>query len=241
MQKKMFIFVGIVLLIFLLGITIGVYITPKKIIKEETKVISRDIYKDVSIVGLDDKGNGVSAILSVEVKNGNGLVLVNINNILADYLTQTSARTAAKVASNFTGVDLKGLDVIYNIKANASTIEGPSAGSAMTLATIAALDNKTINQSVFMTGTIDENGTIGVVGGIVEKAKAAKQYKAALFLIPAASYIIDYERVKKCKDLSGLNYCEITYLPRTFDLSKLLNLNIKEVKNITEVAGYALI
>ncbi len=241
MQKKLFVLIIMVLVIFLLGISLGIYITPKdNIAKEGNKVFNGEVYKDISIVGVDGEGNGLSGKISVEVKPGNGLVLVNINNLLADYLTQLSARNAAKIASNLTNVNLKFIDIIYNVKANASTIEGPSAGAAMTLATIAALSNRSVNESVFISGTIDENGTIGIVGGLGEKAKAAKENGASLFLIPYAGYTSGYDKTESCKKLNEFNYCEINYVPKSFDLSKLLNLSIIQVKNITQAMEYSL-
>lgn len=236
----------VIAIVFLLGILIGFLLVPKKTIEVE-KVINQNqnnsssIHREIPIVGVDNKGHGVAGQIFVDVKPGTGLVLVNINNVLADYQTQISARTAAKIASNFTQVNISSLDVIYNIKANASIVEGPSAGSAMTLATIAAIENKTINDSVFITGTIEDDGSIGTVGGIGEKAKAAKDNNAKLFLIPDAKYNVGYNEVKECKDLDSIKYCEIVYLPRKTDLSQLLQLEIVPVKNITEAVKYVII
>src|SRR3989344_4617523 len=134
----------IVIMVFILGIALGFYLTPKKIIEVDNSKEIKQIIKDIPIVGVNDKGEGVTGKLTVEMKEGTGLVLVNINDVLADYNTQLSARTAAKIASNITGIELNNIDLIYNIKANASAIEGASAGSVMAVATIAALQNKNI-------------------------------------------------------------------------------------------------
>ncbi|MBI2148638.1 hypothetical protein HYU23_03080 [Candidatus Woesearchaeota archaeon] len=232
-----------IVIIFLLGILLGFYLMPRKTVEVDKtdKIITSSAFRELSIVGVDNSGKGVYAKIIVDVKPGTGLVLVNINDLLADYLTQLSARTAAKVASNFTNLNLSSIDIIYNIKANAVIIEGPSAGAAMTLATIAALQNRTINNSIFITGTIEENGTIGLVSGIGEKAKAAKENNATLFLIPEARYLVGYDKVKKCNDLNGINYCQINYLPKKFELSELLKLEIKQVRTIKEAADYIII
>ena len=191
--------------------------------------------KDVKVVGVDNNGNGVSATMRVEVKPGSGLVLVNINNLLADYLTQISARNAAEVASNITNTNLQNIDVIYNIKANATVIEGPSAGSAMAVATIAALENKSMIEDAIITGTIEKDGSINVVGGIKEKARAAKSAGAKKLLIPKADYINDYEQIKSCRNIKNLEYCEIRYIPKTADLDKELGIKIIQIQNIKEV------
>ena len=67
-------------------------------------------------------------------------------------------------------MDLSEYDLVYTIKANATVIEGASAGAALAVATVAALTGKELNSSVMMTGTINHDGTIGPVGGIFEKA-----------------------------------------------------------------------
>jgi uncharacterized protein len=43
---------------------------------------------------------------------------------------------------------------------------------------------KPINASVMMTGTVEPDGTVGKVGGIVEKATAAAEAGAKLFIVP---------------------------------------------------------
>ena len=61
---------------------------------------------------------------------------------------------------------------------------GPSAGAALTIATIAALKHDSIRSDVVITGTINADGTIGQIGGVLEKAQAAKDIGAKLFLVP---------------------------------------------------------
>jgi len=102
------------------------------------------------VVAVDNKGVGVTADLFTEIRPGSGLVLVNINDLLADINTQYSARIAAQVAKNFTGFDLSNVDVIFNLKAQANVIGGQSAGSAMAISVIAALVNKTLRDDVII-------------------------------------------------------------------------------------------
>ena len=100
------------------------------------------------LVAVDDEGNGVTADLTATVRTGKGLVLVNINNLVADIDTQTSARKAAEVAANVAEVDLNKYDVVFDIKTNADKISGGSAGTPMTLAAIAAFSNKSLKEDV---------------------------------------------------------------------------------------------
>ena len=241
MKKKInYLLITSIAIIFVFGIILGIIINSDgnktNIINENNNVeISQ---KEITLLGVDNNGKGVSAVMSVEVKPGTGLVLVDIDNLLADYMSQISARTAAKVAENITQIKLNNIDLIYHINANASVIEGPSAGSAMTIATIAALQNKTINRDVLITGTIENDGSINSVGGIKEKAIAAKDSGASIFLVPKANYLGDYEEVKACKNIGKTEYCQVNYMPKEGALDKELGIQIIEIGRIEEAIPY---
>ena len=76
-----------------------------------------------------------------------------------------------------TGRQLSSSDIIFSITApdQIPGVDGPSAGALMTLLTISAIDSNTrLNDSITLTGTIDNEGNIGPIGGVLEKAKAAE-------------------------------------------------------------------
>ena len=63
---------------------------------------------------------------------------------------------------------------------------GPSGGLAFALGIVELLTPENIlkGRTVATTGTIDENGRVGSIGGIAEKILAAKKAGATLFLVP---------------------------------------------------------
>lgn len=67
-------------------------------------------------------------------------------------------------------------------------VGGPSAGLAFTLATIDALTpgDLTGGKVVAVTGTIDDQARVGEVGGVVQKAAAARQAHAVMMIVPKA-------------------------------------------------------
>jgi len=223
----------IIILSVLLGIGAGSLLFQNKEVKDN--IISGQITRTVPIVGVTSEGMGVVGLMTVEVKPGSGLVLVNINELLADYESQLSARNAALIAQNITKKSLYNKDIIYKLEVNASVVSGPSAGLAMAIATIAALEDKTIKDGVFMTGAVSSEGKITGVGGIDKKAEAAKSGGAKIFVIPKGNHIGNYERNKNCKTIDDFEYCEILYLPDENGLSKLYNITILEAGDITEV------
>ncbi len=70
------------------------------------------------------------------------------------------------------------------ISSRTTEIGGGSAGAAMTIAMIAAMEGRNISKEVLITGTIEETHIIGKVGAVKEKAIAAKEWGAKMFIVP---------------------------------------------------------
>lgn len=188
-------------------------------------------------------GAGEVENLTIRLIPGNNNVLINTNPFL-DTSPQYSANKAvavAKLNSNY-GFDR---DFIFDYRAgNAQLIGGESAGAAATIATIAALENKTISNDVIITGTIESDGTIGEIGGVIEKAKAVADAGYKRFLVPKGqSKVRYYERqVSEEPTRYGFTILNTRYVPKTIDLKdvakKEWNLEIIEVSTIKEAQEY---
>lgn len=209
---------------------------------EETYFFSINISENavrMYLPAVDNKGEGVLTLLTVEAHPGKGRTLVDIDNLLFWADTQHSIRVAKKVAQEITKINLSNYDIIYNIYANASIIGGESAGAALTIATIAALQNKTLNDKVIITGTINHDGTIGPVSAIMAKAKAAKAGGANLFLVPLLqSREVVYETRKHCEKIGPAEFCSIEQVPKRINVSEEANITVIEVGSIEEAIAY---
>jgi len=138
------------------------------------------------ILGDDVKGN--LANLDLEIKPGEGRVFFQ-SYPLTKVDTQISTRFAKQYACDFLNIDCSNLDFFYTISSVGPIIGGPSAGAAMTVLTIAVLDNVPIKQDVVMTGTINSGGIIGLVGSVPEKLNAAKRNNFTKVLVPKWSFV----------------------------------------------------
>jgi uncharacterized protein len=193
----------------------------------------------VIVPAVDMNGNGVATSLMVDAMPGKGRTLVDINQILFWVDTQNSINTAKKVAENITGLDLSKYDIVYSIRANASVIEGPSAGAAMTIATILELQDKELNEYVTITGTINDDGSIGEVSGIVAKGKAAEDIGMSLFLVPEGQRkYTTYKEVKKCEEYVFRTICWKQIKPENVDVENEVGIKVIEVANIEEALKY---
>lgn len=75
-----------------------------------------------------------------------------------------------------------------DVRIDTQRVSGPSAGLAFSLAIIDDLTsgNLTGGRDVAITGTIQEDGSVGLVGGVKQKAVTARRAGARLMLVPTA-------------------------------------------------------
>ncbi len=166
--------------------------------------------------------------------NGTGHVFVDTSPYTQVDL-QGSARLAAMVASDVLGIDQRSYDFYYIIDISSPIIGGPSAGGALTVATIAAVKNWTLKPDVVMTGMINPDESIGPVGGIPYKLEAAAASNYTLFLVPEGQ-----GTVKLTKLITSAKGTTIITgnVEETIDILKLgkdLNVTVEEVGTIQEV------
>jgi len=151
----------------------------------ELKKVSKAEY---AVLAVNDFGKGYVIPLEVRIRSGDGRMLLDVANVLFDVSLQESAQQAVLVAREIARKDLRGKDILIIISAPVAErrieISGGSGGAAITLATIAALEDKNISKKVLITGTINRDHSIGRVAGIDEKAAAARDSGAPTLLVP---------------------------------------------------------
>lgn len=104
-------------------------------------------------------------------------------NETAGSMAKDSVVTAASVVRRILGKNLSDYDLHINV-IGGGNIDGPSAGSAITMAILSAIENKPLRQDVALTGEISLTGDIKPVGGVSEKAFGAAQAGMKTILIP---------------------------------------------------------
>ncbi len=180
---------------------------------------------------------GVTTSLTVKVVPGNGIVYIATNPI-AGTDTEATARVAFLVASYLAGVDPYKFNVYISFNTSSLMIEGPSAGVAMTVAILAAIRGDHLRKDVIATGMVNPDGTVGPVGGLLAKLKAAARSGAKYFLIPEGQrYVYETKVVKKQVGLVVIT--KETRVPvDLYKLGKKLGVNVVEVSTIREAYWY---
>lgn len=119
---------------------------------------------------------------------------------------------AATTASMILNRDLAGTMVNFE---TTGYVDGPSAGSMFCLAVMSALEKRKFPDDFAMTGTIMVDGTIGAVGGVAEKMKAAVKSGVKRVCIPSS--------VRLDEDYTDL-----------IDLGKELGVEVHQVATISD-------
>lgn len=127
---------------------------------------------------------GVASSLEVVMqKPGSGRVYLSTQP-LSELDMQGSARLAVETAASIAGQNTSDVDFFFSVRTSSVTIGGPSAGGAMAVAVVALLMNFTVREDVVMTGMISPDGSIGPIGGLLQKVDAVASVNATAFLIP---------------------------------------------------------
>jgi len=179
--------------------------------------------------------------ISLEIKPGKGRILVDTKPLMG-VVFQDAANTAVYLAQKKTGKDLSGSDIIFSIEAahEIPSVDGPSAGALMTLLVVGGLENREFRKNMTMTGTIDKDGHVGEIGGVIEKAKAAKDSGKTLILLPGEnSRLIQY--VEKTRNFYGISVIE--RVPEIIDTKDYIvnniGINVEYIDNFDDVLKYA--
>ena len=157
--------------------------------------------------------------IRLNVTSGNGAVTISGPTSVAQDTLQ-SAETGAAYAAKYLGVNEDAYNFSYYINDNNSPVSGPSAGLSFTILAISGLEHKPIVQSLAATGTISSNGTAGLIGGIFDKAEAAKAAGKSFLIVPYAPN----------SSIESMFY---------YASQQNLGIGLVEVKNVSQAIQYA--
>src|SRR5881628_916641 len=104
-------------------------------------------------------------------------------NETAGTMAKDSVFNAASVIRQVAGIDVGGYDIHVNV-IGGGLIDGPSAGLAVVLAMLSAVQRRPLRQDVAVTGEVSIQGKIKQVGGIPEKIYGARQAGMRKVIIP---------------------------------------------------------
>jgi len=168
------------------AVAVPEYLGPPKIHDEVAFRVSRPGV--ATGVAWTESGGDVLFIEASLLPAGHGNITLTgqLGNVM-----QESARAAVSHIRSTTtelGISpdfLNAHDLHIHVPAGAIPKDGPSAGVTMATAIVSAIKNRVVREDVAMTGEITLSGLVLPVGGIREKALAARRHGIKTFILPA--------------------------------------------------------
>ncbi|WP_039657851.1 Lon family ATP-dependent protease [Clostridium tyrobutyricum] len=154
-------------------------LVPFEDIKSDKKYDIGHIY-GLGVSGYIGSTIEIEAVVFPARDKGKGIIRFNDT---AGSMAKDSVFNAASVIRKITDKDIRNYDIHVNA-VGGGRIDGPSAGSAITICIISALLNKPLRQDIAVTGEISLRGKIKPVGGIFEKVYGARRKGIKLIVVP---------------------------------------------------------
>ena len=98
-------------------------------------------------------------------------------------MARDSVFNAAAVIRKVRGIEIADYDLHVNL-IGGGQVDGPSAGAAIFLALVSAIEGRPLRQDVAVSGEISIQGRLKAVGGIPEKIYGARQAGMKQVLLP---------------------------------------------------------
>jgi ATP-dependent Lon protease len=162
------------------------YLGPPKVHDEVSFRVSRPGV--ATGVAWTESGGDVLFIEASLLPGGHGNIILTgqLGNVMQESARAALSHIRSTTATLGVSADfLNTHDLHIHVPAGAIPKDGPSAGVTMATAIVSALKNQTVREDVAMTGEITLSGLVLPVGGIREKALAARRHGIKTFVLPA--------------------------------------------------------
>lgn len=159
---------------------------------------------------------GTTLQIEVNTFSGSGKIKLtgNVGKVMEEsaFAAYSYIRANAEKLGIFT--DFSSTDVHIHIPEGATPKDGPSAGITMTTAMFSALGEIPVKHSVAMTGEVDIRGNVLPIGGLREKALAAKAAGIKTVILPMENSA-DLEELPDYAK-SGMEFILVSHIDEVF-------------------------
>jgi len=211
MKKRKLLAIIVALMLFESFFIIGLMnFEPKKAIEfvylEPAKTIEicpfNETGKNTVVYGIgvhEDNVSGELIEITLEVKPGLGRTFFDTTLHAYGDSLQDSIPTVIYYVEKHTNQTMQNKDLYVGLNSLAHNVDGTSASAAMAVGLISLLENKFIDDSIAMTGTLSRTGRLIRVEGVNVKIDVAKEIGIDKILIPDS----------QCGDYTGNSSIEI--------------------------------
>ena len=160
--------------------------------------------------------------LTVEVTKMKGKGDVKLTGHLGDVMKESAQAALSYVRAHadeygLEEQDFSSFDLHVHVPEGATPKDGPSAGVTMATAIVSALTGREVRGDVAMTGEITLRGTVLAIGGLKEKALAARRVGITTVIIPK-------DNEKDLEEMPDVLKRDVCFVP------------VSEIKEVLEIA-----
>jgi len=185
-----FVFAGFYFQIPLKKIVEKTIVESPKIIYEP-KIVEREVDRPgtpITLHGIgvynDSSGDGEIIDIILKVKDGTGKSYFDVTEHFFTEDIQESMQSIRTNVERHTGVNMNTKDIYVHVDLSTSYVGGTSAGAYMGVALVALLENRYMDESALMTGTLDNSGFILPVGNVGKKVKIVQKSQYTKMVVP---------------------------------------------------------
>ncbi|HFC12516.1 MAG TPA: hypothetical protein ENJ56_06690 [Anaerolineae bacterium] len=187
-------------------------------------IFSEDFLRDKDEVGVATGLAWTSVggdTLPIEVNLMSGKGNMQLTGKLGEVMRESAqaALTYTRSQAEQLGIDpqrFEQTDIHIHVAEGAVPKDGPSAGVPLAIALISAFTNRPIRRDVGMTGEITLRGRILPIGGLREKALAARRIGINTIILPSKNHS-DLQKIPK-NLRQGMTFVEISQIDEALDV-----------------------
>ena len=174
-------------------------------------------------------------VLAIEVNLMRGRGVLELTGKLGEVMKESAkaALTYTRSQADVLGIPperFEQTDIHLHIPEGAVNKDGPSAGVPLAVALISAFTNRPIRRDVGMTGEITLRGRILQVGGIREKALAARRVGIKTFILPKKNDVDLQEIPKKLRQT--MQFIEVSRISEVLELVLLPKIELNPANGV---------
>lgn len=159
----------------------------EKILNSQKDSVFKNSIPLLAVNEIDEEIVSSSMIpLNLELTRGEGNIYINLNSY-TELDTQISITNSQNTICSLLELPCSEFDFYYTFDDASLVLKGPSASSSIGVLVYSTLQQIELDDSFAMTGNLNSNGIIGMVGGIDEKVKRARDEGFQRVYIPLDS------------------------------------------------------
>ena len=170
-----------------LYIQIFVYFEKESVLQSQNQILFENSMPLLAVNEINEEIVSSSLIpLNLRITKGEGNIFVNLNSY-TELDTQISITNSQSTICSLLELPCSEFDFYYTFNDGSLVLKGPSASSSIGILVYSTINGIELDDSFAMTGNLNSNGIIGMVGGVEKKVERAREENFQRVYVPFGS------------------------------------------------------